>query len=207
MVLFLYIQQYSYNKLQQKRRIVLEKSKFIPRDFLHNNYMRLGLACVLCYLGCYAGKTILSAISPYLQTNGIFTADEIGSMGSALFFAYGAGQLINGTLGDIISPKIMAFMGVMTSGVLVISLPFVPGFTFNTVVWAFIGFFCSMMWGPLTKIIAENSTGETGRKLMLALNASLVMGTLTAYSAAAVVSAFLPWQAAFFIAGGIMIVC
>ena len=158
-------------------------------------------------MGCYAGKTILSAISPFLQTNGVFNADEIGSMGSALFFAYGAGQLINGTLGDYISPKVMAFMGVMTSGVLVMSLPFIPGFTFNMVVWAVIGFFCSMMWGPLTKIIAENSTGDTGRKLMLGLNASLVAGTLTAYLIASVVSAYFKWQAAFFCAGGFMLVC
>lgn len=158
-------------------------------------------------MGCYTGKTILSAISPFLQSNGIFNADQIGSMGSALFFAYGAGQLINGTLGDIISPKIMAFMGIMTSGVLVISLPFVPGFTFNMVIWAVIGFFCSMMWGPLTKIIAENSTGDTGRKLMLALNASLVAGTLMAYLIASVVSAFFPWQTAFFAAGGYMLIC
>ncbi len=185
----------------------MENSKFIPRNFLRNNYLKLGLACFLCYMGCYAGKTILSAISPFLQTNGVFNADQIGSMGSALFFAYGAGQLINGTLGDYISPKIMAFLGIMTSGVLVMSLPFIPGFTLNMVVWAVVGFFCSMMWGPLTKIIAENSTGDTGRKLMLALNASLVAGTLMAYLIASIVSAVAPWQTAFFAAGGYMILC
>ena len=179
----------------------MEQSKYIPRNFLYNNYIKLGLACFLCYMGCYTGKTILSAISPYLQTNGVFNADQIGTMGSALFFAYGFGQLVNGTLGDYISPKIMAFLGIMTSGLLVCCLPFFPYYAFNVVIWAVIGFFCSMMWGPLTKIVAENSTGESGRKLMLALNASLVAGTLMAYLIAAVVSAFFPWQTAFFAAG------
>lgn len=167
----------------------------------------MGIAIFMCYMGCYTGKTILSAISPFLQTNGVFNADQIGTMGSALFFAYGAGQLINGALGDVISPKIMAFMGIMTSGILVMSLPFIPGFTLNTVLWAVIGYFCSMMWGPLTKIVAENSTGETSRKLMLALNASYVVGTLLAYLIASVVSAFFPWKTAFFTAGTVMLIC
>lgn len=158
-------------------------------------------------MGCYTGKTILSAISPFLQTNGVFNANEIGSMGSALFFAYGFGQLVNGMLGDLLNPKWMAFSGVTISGGLVILLPFLPVYSYNIVIWAIIGFFCSMMWGPLTKIIAENSTGETGRKLMLALNAALVSGTLMAYLIAAIVSAYSKWQVAFFFAGAYMIVC
>jgi len=158
-------------------------------------------------MGCYTGKTILSAISPFLQTNGVFNANEIGSMGSALFFAYGFGQLVNGMLGDLLNPKWMAFSGVTISGGLVILLPFLPVYSYNIVIWAVIGFFCSMMWGPLTKIIAENSIGETGRKLMLALNAALVSGTLMAYLIAAIVSAYSKWQVAFFFAGAYMIVC
>ena len=190
-----------------KGEIKVEKQKFISRNFLRNNYIKLGLACFLCYMGCYTGKTILSASSPFLQSSNVFTADQIGSMGSALFFAYGFGQLVNGTLGDIISPKLMAFLGIMTSGLLVICLPFIPGFSFNMIIWAIIGFFCSMMWGPLTKIIAENSTGDTGRKLMLALNASLVAGTLMAYLIAAITAAFFTWKIAFFAAGGYMLLC
>ena len=185
----------------------MSEHKLFSHDFLRNNYLRLGFACFLCYMGCYTGKTILSAISPFLQTNGVFTANQIGSMGSALFFAYGFGQLVNGMLGDYLSPKLMAVMGVMISGCLVIVLPFIPNFSYNLIIWAIIGFFCSMMWGPLTKIIAENSSGETGRKLMLALNASLVAGTLMAYLIAAVVSAFFTWRTAFFAAGAYMIIC
>lgn len=158
-------------------------------------------------MGCYAGKTVLSASSPYLQSCGVFSSDQIGTMGSALFFAYGFGQLVNGTLGDYISPKLMAFLGIMTSGGLVSVLPFVPSVSVNVIIWAVIGFFCSMMWGPLTKIVAENSEGETGRKLMLALNASLVAGTLVAYLIASIVAAFFPWQTAFFVAGAYMMIC
>ena len=133
----------------------MEKQKFVARNFLKNNYIKLGLACFLCYMGCYTGKTILSASSPFLQSSNVFTADQIGSMGSALFFAYGFGQLVNGTLGDI----------------------------------------------------AENSTGDTGRKLMLALNASLVAGTLMAYLIAAITAAFFTWKIAFFAAGAYMLLC
>jgi len=163
----------------------------------------------LCYFGCYAGKTILSAISPFLQTNQVFSSDDIGTMGFALFLAYGFGQLVNGTIGDYISPKNLAFLGLSVAGILVMTIPMFTqyGLSATTAVWAVIGFFCSMLWGPLTKIIAENSTGDTGRKLMLALNASLVGGTLMAYLTASIVAAFFDWKVAFYAAGTIMILC
>ncbi len=185
----------------------MNAGKYIPRDFLKNNYIRLGLACVLCYMGCYTGKTILSALSPFLESGNVFTEGQIGSMGSALFFAYGFGQMVNGVLGDMISPKKLAFLGLFTAGILVIALAFVPGYLFSILFWVLIGFFCSMLWGPLTKIIAENSVGETGRKLMLSLNASMVIGMLLAYLIAAVAASMFGWKSAFITAGVFMIIC
>lgn len=185
----------------------MEKISGITNRFLRNNYIKLGIACFLCYMGCYTGKTILSAISPYLQTNNIFNADQIGSMGFALFVAYGIGQLVNGALGDLISPKLLAFLGLFTSGCLIMLLPLFPYYSISMVIWATIGFFCSTMWGPLTKIVAENSVGEVGRKLMLSLTAASVSGTLMAYLIASVVAAFYPWQTAFLGAGIWMVLC
>ncbi len=158
-------------------------------------------------MGCYTGKTILSALSPKLQTSGIFNADDIGTMGFALFLAYGFGQLINGTIGDIINPKILAMLGLTVSSVLIMIIPSFPTTAISTVIFAVIGFFCSMMWGPLTKIIAENSENTIGRRLMLALNASLVLGTMMAYLIASVVSSYFEWQVAFYAAGIYMLFC
>ncbi|MBR5314422.1 MAG: MFS transporter, partial [Clostridia bacterium] len=185
----------------------MEKIRESTRTFLRNNYLRLGFACFLCYMGCYTGKTILSAISPYLQTNNVFNADQIGSMGFALFVAYGIGQLVNGTLGDLISPKNLAAFGLFVSGGLLMLLPIFPDYSVSMVIWATIGFFCSMMWGPLTKIVAENSAGEIGRRIMLSLTVASVSGTLAAYLIASIVSAFYPWQTAFYVAGAWMVIC
>ncbi|MBR6681501.1 MAG: MFS transporter [Clostridia bacterium] len=180
---------------------------FIPKNFLRNNYLKLGLAVSLCYMGCYTGKTILSALSPTLQQAGVFDADAIGTMGFALFLAYGFGQLINGSIGDIINPKVLAMIGISVSGLLIMLIPSFPTETISTVIFAVIGFFCSMMWGPLTKIIAENSENTMGRRLMLAMNASLVLGTMMAYFIASVVSSFFVWQTAFYAAGAYMLFC
>ena len=185
----------------------MEDTKITTTRFLRYNYFRLGIACFLCYCGCYLGKNILSAISPYLQTNGVYDAEQIGTMGSYFFFAYGFGQLVNGFLGDYIGPKKLSFVGLLTSGVLVTIVPFISGIALNNVLWAVVGFFSSMMWGPLTKIVAENSEGETGRKLMLLLNAASIIGTLLSYLIAVVVSAFFQWQIAFYSTGLFMVLC
>ncbi len=182
------------------------------KALIQKNYVKLGLAVSLCYMGCYIGKTILSAFTPRLTELGVFVKDDIGTMGFALFLAYGAGQLVNGILGDYFNPKKYSCIGLLLSSVLVTLSPLVAD-SFDSVtpsiaLWAVIGFSSSMLWGPLTAIVADNSSGRASRKIMLALNGSLVAGNLVAYLISAIVSAlFENWRIAFYISGASMLSC
>lgn len=182
------------------------------KALIRNNYIKLGLAVTLCYMGCYIGKTILSAFTPRLTELGVFVKDDIGTMGFALFLAYGIGQLVNGILGDYFNPKRYACLGLTLSSALVSLSPLVAD-SFDSVtpsiaLWAAIGFVSSMMWGPLTAIVADNSSGRASSKIMLALNGSLVAGNLVAYLISAIVSGlFENWRIAFFLSGAMMLAC
>ena len=82
------------------------------------NTWLLATSCFLAYTSCYAGRSILSAIMPQMIAETHFTRGDLGTMGSAFFLTYGAGQLVNGVLGDRIGAKHMVPFGLFFTGIL-----------------------------------------------------------------------------------------
>lgn len=72
--------------------------------------------------------------------------------------------------------------------------------------WGACGFFCSMLWGPLSKIIGENTERATGRILITLMTAASVIGTLLTYILALYGSAIGSYTAPFVISGITLII-
>lgn len=118
----------------------------------------LGGLCAIAYLAVYFAKNILGAVTPQLIEDGVFTAEYIGKISSLYFIFYAVGQLINGIIGDKIKARYMLSGGLLFAGVTVIlfsKLPSYPGVA--TYVYGMTGFFLAMIYGPMTKVVAENT--------------------------------------------------
>lgn len=165
----------------------------------------IGIICCLSYAGCYTGRNILSAAMPQLAELGIFSDSTLGAMGSALLMCYGIGQLINGFLGDKIDAKLMVPAGLGIPGILITIFPFCSSQTVGILIWSACGFFCSMLWGPLSKIIGENTERSVGRILITFMTAASVVGMLVTYILAVFGSAVESSKAPFIISGGLLI--
>lgn len=59
----------------------------------------IGLMCSLSYLAVYVARNALSAASPQMIEEGVFTTEQIGTLSSSYFIVYAVGQLINGGVG------------------------------------------------------------------------------------------------------------
>lgn len=117
----------------------------------------LGLMCSISYLAVYTVRNILSAVTPQMLTDG-FTTERIGSLSSVYFITYGIGQLINGAIGDKIKTKYMISFGVILAGICnVVFTAFADSYTVSYVAYAAMGFFLSMIYGPMTRLVAENT--------------------------------------------------
>ena len=81
------------------------------------NAIMLGGMCCLSYLAVYIARNVLSAVTPSLISNGIFSETQIGTLSSVYFIAYAVGQLINGIIGDKIKAKYMISAGLVLAGV------------------------------------------------------------------------------------------
>ena len=124
-----------------------------------NNAIWLGTLCSVSYLAVYLARNILSAVTPAIVKAGSFTTEQIGVLSSAFFIAYAVGQLLNGLLGDRIKAKYMISFGLLFAGVAHLMLPFVTkNWPVSFISDALTGLFLSMIYAPMTKVVAENTT-------------------------------------------------
>ncbi|MEG2597137.1 MAG: MFS transporter, partial [Oscillospiraceae bacterium] len=176
------------------------------RKYVVNSTVLLGLMSFLSYNACYAGRSVLSAIMPEMTQNSSFTNEVLGVWGSMFFLTYGLGQIINGIIGDRIKAKYMVFIGLFLSGFVIIASAWATSPSIGALCWGLCGFLLSMLWGPLSKLIAENTTQTTGRILMTSLSAASILGNMVAYLVASLASAKHEWKWALYITGILMIV-
>lgn len=165
----------------------------------------LGLTCFFAYAACYTGRNILSSMMPQMIENNIYGRDLLAAMGSAFLISYGIGQLVNGCIGNKISSKIMVFIGLFLTGTMAILFPMFHSHNMANILWAVCGFLCSMLWGPLSKLVGENTSPEVGRIILTLLTIASIAGTGVTYLLAILSSFRNSWKSGFVLAGILLI--
>jgi len=158
------------------------------------NAVLIGTLCSISYLAVYFARNILSAVTPAMVEGGSYTNEQIGSLSSAYFITYAVGQLINGAIGDKIKSKYMISFGLTFAGVFNFLFPlFSANWELSYVFYALTGFFLSMIYGPMTKVVAENTTPIYATRCSLGYTFSSFFGS----PLAGAVAIFLVWKSVF----------
>ena len=166
------------------------------------NAIRIGGLCSLSYLAVYIARNVLGAVSPKMIESGAFETEQIGVLSSVFFTTYALGQLINGFIGDRIKAKYMISLGLSLAGVafvLFASIKSVPLLSYVT--YGMSGFFLSMIYGPMTKVVAENTNPIHATRCSLGYTFSSLFGT----PLAGVLAAIFLWHSTFIASSSIMI--
>ena len=140
----------------------------------------VGTTCIAAYVVNYYLRHILSVLTPTLLATGKFSLEHIAALSSTYMLLYAAGQLVNGFLGDIFSPKKMVSAGLFVSGGSMILFPFIPTEFLQILCFAMFGFGLSMMRGPLMKIISENTNPNHARLICVFFSFASFAGPLIA---------------------------
>ena len=165
------------------------------------NAIWLGSLCSVAYFAVYIARNILSAVTPQMVAGG-FSEDYIGSVSALYLLFYAFGQLINGAIGDKIKAKYMLTMGLFFAGVTNLLLPVIiekPNAAM--VVYGLTGFFLSMIYGPMTKVVSENTEPIYTTRCSLGYTFSSLLGS----PAAGLLAVFLTWQSVFFVSTGVLV--
>ena len=159
----------------------------------------IGTTAIAVYVANYYLRHILGVLTPTLLGTGLFSVDGIAALSSVYMLFYAAGQVANGFLGDILSPKRMAVIGLFVAGSVMMLFPLLPSGFLQIVCFAVLGYGLSMMRGPLMKIISENTKSNHARLICVFFSFSSFAGPLIASLFAMIRG----WQNVFFIAGAI----
>lgn len=88
-----------------------------------------------CVFFTYIGRLNYSAgLTEIIRSEG-FSKGQAGMIGTAFFFAYGAGQFVSGFLGDKLAPGKMVFTGLAVSGLCNLAMAAGNSLGFMAAVW------------------------------------------------------------------------
>ncbi len=166
------------------------------------NAFYLGVLCSVAYFGVYVVRNVLSTVTPKMIEDG-FTNEYIGEASSLFFIFYAVGQLINGIIGDKIKARYMMSLGLILAGALNFSFPFLTAIPQMALyAYGISGFFLAMIYGPMTKVISENTEHIYAARCSLGYNFASYIGS----PVAGVMAAVMTWQSVFYVSSGALIV-
>jgi len=168
---------------------------------------RIGVlvAITIGYALAYTCRLALSVVKKPLIDEGIFSPQDLGLIGSALFYSYAFGKLVNGFLADHANIKIFFATGVIASALINV------GMGFSTILWLSVALWTLNGWfqgfgapsGAVT-LTAWFSNRERGRYYGIWSTAHSMGEGLTFYVVALFVT-WLGWRAGFWVPGLICI--
>ena len=155
------------------------------------------MAITLGYGIAYMCRLGLSVVKKPLIDGGIFTADDLGLIGSGIFYGYAFGKLFNGFLADHADIKKFLTVGILLSALVNVAMGWSTLLWVWVVLWALNGWFQG--FGAPAGIVALSqwfSNSERGRFYGLWSTAHSLGEGLTFVGSAALVTWF-GWQAGF----------
>ena len=163
----------------------------------------LGSLCSISYLAVYVAKGALSAATPQMTSSGAFTAQQIGTFSSVYFIVYAIGQLVNGAIGDRIKAKYMISFGLLLASIGFLLLPTLkdlPNYAY--IAYGSSGFFMAMIYGPMTKVVAENVEPLFATRCSVGYTMASFLGS----PVSGILASVLLWPWVFRSTGGILLI-
>lgn len=149
------------------------------------------IMCWLLYVAAYLGRySYNSNILPMSIHYGA-TDTEMGLATSFFFFAYGAGQIVNGLLCRFYKVKYVLSSALIISAAInaVIFLGVIP-FDLIKVLWLFNGIAQSVLWSSLLMVLSRNLDENYIKKAVIAMSTTASVGVLISYGLSALFALF-----------------
>ena len=164
----------------------------------------IGTLCSVSYLAVYFARNILGTVTPQMIAGGGFTTEYIGKTSSMYFIFYAIGQLVNGAIGDKIKARYMISIGLAMAGVTNMMFSYLSQFPdIAMIIYGMTGFFLSMIYGPMTKVVAENTDPLYATRCSLGYTFASFFGSPLAGVAAA---ALPKWESVFTLSSAILFI-
>jgi len=161
----------------------------------------IGSLCSVSYFAVYIARNILGAVTPQMVEQGYAEA-FIGRISSLYFVTYAIGQLINGAIGDKIKAKYMICLGLLGASITNILFSLLSANDLGaTIAYGATGFFLSMIYGPMTKVVSENTEPVYATRCSLGYTFASFFGS----PAAGLLAATMTWKNVFLVSTAVLV--
>ena len=154
----------------------------------------------LVYATSYLGKVNYSANITQIVTHFGVTKSEAGLVPTMFFFAYGAGQVVNGLLCKHYPIRWMIPGSLLVSATINLIVGLTPNFAIIKWLWMVNGFALSVLWPCLIRLSSESFSQKSLGKSVVALGTTVASGTLVIYGLSSIFATFDGFRLAFFTA-------
>ena len=166
---------------------------------------RIFVVSWVTYAGFYVGRVNLAVALPALQSQFGWSKVSVGLLGSALYWAYAGGQLVNGHLGDRLSARKLVTVGLVASAALNLALGSLSVLPLMIVVCALNGWAQSTGWGPIMSMLARWFEPNQRGRLTALFSPCYVAGHVVSWALAGWLIASLGWRSAFWVPGFVLL--
>jgi OPA family sugar phosphate sensor protein UhpC-like MFS transporter len=170
------------------------------------NRLSIMLAITLGYGAAYTCRLGLNIIKSPLIDKGIFSAEELGKIGSAMMYGYAFGKFFNGFLADHANIRVFFSFGLLMSALLniIMGLSVIESsavFLFWTVIWGLNGYFQGF-GAPSSSVVLSQWFGRRERGTFYGIwSASHSIGEGLTYWIGSVIVVYLGWRFGFIMPG------
>lgn len=153
--------------------------------------------CCLAYFMSYLTRLNYAACMVELQSALGIGKSIAGLPVTMCFLSYGVGQLVCGFLGDRFSPQKMIFGGLAGASACNLAVALFPRMSVIVPVWCLNGFFQSMLWPPMVRIMAEMLDDRWYRLSCVLVSMASSAATIAIYVLTPVCIRVSGWKAVF----------
>ena len=179
------------------------RRRFAPALSSANGILAL---CWLTYAAYYLGRVNLAVALPVLGNDLGWSPAALGLLGSVFYWVYAAGQLVNGALGDRLSPRRLVAIGLLLSGVLNILVGASSLFGIALLLWGLNGWAQSTGWGPLLKTLSRWFSPQVRGRVTALFSPCYVVGHAASWALAGWLASRYGWRSAFWVPGVLLAV-
>lgn len=161
--------------------------------------------CWAAYTAAYVARLDYNASMVEILSQMGTTKEAAGTVSSFFFFAYGAGQLINGLLSKKYNTRYSVALALAASCIINLAMTFCQGIDTMKYLWFFNGVFQSVLWSSLIKTLSDNLADSKLSKAVMVMSTTVASGTFAAYGLAALFSYLsLSWTTIFYVAAALV---
>ena len=175
-----------------------EKKKGINRNVLAI------IICWLVYTCSYLGKLGYNANLVLIEGEFGVSHAESGTVGTAFFFAYGAGQIVNGLLCKKYNVKYTIFFALVASAACNFLITVIKDFGWLKIIWLVNGAALSFLWSLLIRFLSEVLDKEYTSKAVVVMGTTVATGTFAVYGLSALFVSLSVYKTIFYVAAALL---